>query len=240
MNGFIKIHRKMVDWGWYSDPITKVVFLHLLLTANYKESEYRGVKIAPGQAVIGINALSAKLGLTSQNVRTALSHLEASGEITKKSTNRFTVVTVANWAKYQLIDDELTNDQQTTNNRLTNDQQTTNKRLTTHEEYKNTRKKEYKNNISPLTPLTGELRQATERWLAYKKERGQTYQQVGLETLVKKIQKSADQYGDAAIINLIDESIASRYQGIIWDRLKNKKSLDDSYRMMQEWAYGEN
>ena len=244
MNGYIKIHRKMVDWGWYSDPVTKVVFLHLLLTANYKETEYRGVKISPGQAVVGINALAEKLGLTSQKVRTALSHLEASGEISRKSTNKFSVVTVVNWAKYQLVDDELTINQQTNNNQLTNKQQTTNKQLTTPKERKKERKKEYKNNIlSPLTPLTGcdeKLIEAVTRWLAYKRERGQTYKAVGLDTLLKKIKKSADQYGEAAVIDLIDECIANRYQGIIWDRIQKRHSLEDSYRMMEEWAYGEN
>lgn len=75
------------------------------------------------------------------------------------------------------------------------------------------------------------------RWLAYKRERGQTYKAVGLDTLLKKIKKSAEEYGEASVTDLIDECIANRYQGIIWDRLK-KPRLEDSYRMMEEWANG--
>lgn len=241
MSGYIKIHRKLIDWGWYSDPITKVVFLHLLLTANYKESEFKGQKIAPGQTVVGVKALAEKLGLTVQNVRTALSHLEASGEITRKSTNRFSVVTIANWGKYQLADDELTNNQQTTNNQPTNNQQSTNNQLTTLEERKKVRKEESKKEriITPLTPFTDcgeELQEAVKRWLAYKQERGQTYKQVGLDTLIKKIKKSAIQYGESVVADLIDECIANRYQGIIWERIQKRNSLEDSYRMMEEWA----
>ncbi|MFR5790585.1 MAG: hypothetical protein ACLUFA_09410 [[Clostridium] leptum] len=36
LNGFVKIHRKLVQWGWYTDNVVKGVFLHILLTANFK------------------------------------------------------------------------------------------------------------------------------------------------------------------------------------------------------------
>ena len=130
-NGFISLHRKMTEWGWYSDSATKAVFLHLLLTANWKPTEYKGHKVDVGQTIIGLSSLAKKLGLTIQNVRTALSHLEQTGEITKITTNRFTVVTIENWAKYQCPETEdnkqLTNNQQTTNKQLTNNQQHLNK-----------------------------------------------------------------------------------------------------------------
>lgn len=114
-----------MEWGWYKDSNTKAVFLHLLLTASFKESDFLGHTIMPGQSVIGLNALSDKLGLSVQQVRTALKKLEKTGEIIKKTTNKFTVVTVANWELYQL-DDEIDNKQ------VTNEQQTSNKRATTY------------------------------------------------------------------------------------------------------------
>ena len=123
---YIKLHRKFREWGWYSDPITKAVFLEILLTANWKDGEYLGRKVKAGQAVVGINSLANTLGLTVQNVRTALKHLESTGEITRESTNKFTVVTIVNWGVYQSRDDNLTNDQQTTNNQLTSNSQSTN------------------------------------------------------------------------------------------------------------------
>lgn len=246
MNGFIKIHRKVIDWGWYSDPITKAVFLHLLLTANFKDTEYRGVKIGTGQTVIGLKALADRLGLTTRNVRTALAHLEATGEITKISTNKFTVVTITNWAKYQLCDEQPTNNRQTTDKQLTNNRQTTDKQLTTPEEGKNEKNekndKNEKNVESPLTPLSGELRAAAERWLAYKQERGQKYKPAGLNGLVKKMQTEATKYGDHVVAELIDECIANMYQGIIWDRLGRRlpatkaEKLESGYDMLEEWA----
>lgn len=140
MNGFIKLHRKLTEWEWYDDPNVKAVFLHLLLTANWKEGSYHGYPLNPGDTVIGYNTLAKKLGMSMQSVRTALNKLERTGEISKKSTNKFTVVTVENWASYQLENEEVTNEQQTTNKQTTNEQQTTNNTLRKKEI------KEFKNN----------------------------------------------------------------------------------------------
>lgn len=124
LNGYIKLHRKMVEWGWYSDSVVKDVFLHLLMTATYKDKEYLGHKLHSGQAVVGRKKLAKELGFSEQQIRTALKKLESTGEISIKSTNRFTIVTVENWASYQL-EGELSN-QQSTNNQPTDNQQITN------------------------------------------------------------------------------------------------------------------
>ena len=134
-NGWVKLSRSMVNWGWYDDPNTKIVFLHLLLTANWKESEYHGYKIEAGQVVFGTLALAKRLNLTRQQVRTALSHLQETKEITIKSTNRFSVATIENWAKYQVCEEEVTN-------KTTNEQPTSNQQVTTSKEDKNIRNKE--------------------------------------------------------------------------------------------------
>jgi len=48
MEGFIKIHRKLLEWEWYDDNNVKVLFLHLLLKANYKDKKYRGETLKAG------------------------------------------------------------------------------------------------------------------------------------------------------------------------------------------------
>lgn len=121
---FIKLNRSILKWGWYDDPITKAVFLHLLLNANWKESEYRGKKIGIGEVVYGRKKFAKELGLSEQNVRTAIKHLSETGEIsTSKVTNKFTVIKIEKWTIYQ-GDSEKANQQ--TNQRLTNNQPTTN------------------------------------------------------------------------------------------------------------------
>lgn len=120
-NGFIKMHRKMVDWDWYKDPNTFRVFVHLLLSASYKETEFRGHKIKPGQVVCGRKQLAEELGVGEQTIRTALNHLISTNEITIKPTNKFSIITIKKWGKYQGVESE-TNQQtnQQSNQRLTN------------------------------------------------------------------------------------------------------------------------
>lgn len=84
---------------------------------------------------------------------------------------------------------------------------------------------------TPLYPPEGEtpdafagfsptLKAAVKRWLAYKQERRQGYKPQGLAALLKKSRETAAKYGDAAVCEVIDASIANGYQGITWDRLK--------------------
>lgn len=130
--GYIKLHRKMLEWEWYDDANTKVVFLHLLFTANWCEREWRGIAIKPGQLITGRKRLAEELGLSERAVRTALEKLSKTGEISLATTNRWTLVTIEKWSQYQLGDDG--SDQQATNKmkrkRPTSDQQTANKRTT--------------------------------------------------------------------------------------------------------------
>lgn len=123
---WIKLHTKFTEWEWYTDPVTKVVFLHLLLKANWKPTRWKGIEVGVGQLVIGRKALAEELRLSEQNVRTALDHLKATGEITIKPTNRYSLVTIENWAKYQGCGEEVTNNQPTTNQQIPNNQPTTN------------------------------------------------------------------------------------------------------------------
>lgn len=133
--GFIKIDRGILKWGWYDDPATKSVFLHLLLNANYEDGEYRGEKILAGQVVFGRKKYAEALGLSEQNVRTAIEHLHKTGEIsTSKVTNKFTIINIEKWTDYQVKEDKAN---QQTNQRLTNDQPTTNQRLTTSKKERN-------------------------------------------------------------------------------------------------------
>jgi hypothetical protein len=77
-------------------------------------------------------------------------------------------------------------------------------------------------------------------WLKYKKERRFTYKESGLRTLVKTIKIKADEYGEQAVIAIIDESIGNGYQGITWDRIKKvqppkpRQSASDQFDRLME------
>ena len=68
-----------------------------------------------------------------------------------------------------------------------------------------------------LAMFTGELRQAVKEWLAYKTEKRQGYKPTGRKTLITQIRNQADLHGDSAVSDVIRQSMASNYQGIVWE-----------------------
>lgn len=101
MSDYIKLNRKIFDWGWYSDIKTCRLFIHLLLKANWKDGEFQGKQIERGSLVSSVSRLAEETNMTVREVRTALSHLEKTGEVTSRATNRYTVYSVKNYDKYQ-------------------------------------------------------------------------------------------------------------------------------------------
>ena len=134
MNGYIFLHRSLLDWDWYSDGNTKDVFIHLLLKANFKPGNWKGITIARGQLVTSLPSLSAELGISIQSIRTAIKHLKSTGEVTDVSTGNARLVTVVNYDKYQSLDDELTD---VSTGILTSDQQAANRQLTGNQQQRN-------------------------------------------------------------------------------------------------------
>lgn len=59
-------------------------------------------------------------------------------------------------------------------------------------------------------------------WITYKMERKEPYKEQGMKSLLRQIENNQMQYGEKAICDLIDESMANGWKGIIFDRLKQK------------------
>ena len=119
MSGYISLHRKLLDWEWYNDNNTKVLFIHCLLKANWEDKNWQGILIKRGSFITSIETLSNELNLTFQNIRTSLSKLEKTNEIVKISTNKNTLLTLVKYDEYQNTEVKVTNEQQTTNKQLT-------------------------------------------------------------------------------------------------------------------------
>lgn len=101
MDDYIKISRKILEWEWYTDTNTKVLFLHILLRANWKPGRFQGVEVPRGSFVASQQNLALETGLTVKNVRTALKHLENTGEVAVNRHPKFSVITIKNYDKYQ-------------------------------------------------------------------------------------------------------------------------------------------
>ena len=121
MEGWIKLYRKFLNWEWYKDNNVKVVFIHLLLTANHKDKKWKGKIIKRGQKLTSINHLAQETNLTVQQIRTALNKLKSTSEITTNTTSKYTLITVEKYNDYQ-IEEFINNNQNNnqSNSRATN------------------------------------------------------------------------------------------------------------------------
>jgi hypothetical protein len=88
MSGWIKTYRKMLAWEWFTDSNVVHVFLYLLLQANREAGKWKGIDVRCGQLITSANKIACDTGLTRQKVRTAISKLKTTNEITIKSTNK--------------------------------------------------------------------------------------------------------------------------------------------------------
>ena len=118
-NGWIKLHRQILEWEWYEDINCFRLFTHLLLKANHKEKRYKGIVVKAGQIVTSRDLLAQETGLSSQQVRTALTKLKSTNEITSVTSSQGTIIEVVNYEKYQLSTNEITEEQPTSNQRVT-------------------------------------------------------------------------------------------------------------------------
>jgi len=143
MDGWVKLHRKMIEWEWYQNENTKSVFIHLLLMANHKPGKWKGIDVQRGQLITGRQKLAHQLGTTEQRIRTAFSNLQNTNEITIKPTNRFSLITICNYEEYQVCISESNqpSNQQTTSH-PTNKQPTDNHKQEEKKEKKVRIKKE--------------------------------------------------------------------------------------------------
>ena len=145
MGNFIKIDRKILKWEWWNDTNTFRLFFYMLVSAYWKDGNYKGVEIKRGSFPSSISELSRETNLSAMEIRTALKHLQSTGEVTtnqqatnkqdntnltsnltSKKTNKFTVFTVVNYDLYQ-SDNKQDNTNLTSN--LTENQQANNTQL---------------------------------------------------------------------------------------------------------------
>lgn len=160
---FIKINRSILDWEWYQDINTKCLFLHLLLKANWKDARWQGHEIKRGSLVTSLQTLASETGLTVNKVRTALEHLQKTGEITSKTTNKFTLITIEKYGVFQdLQSNESQAKPQTNHNQITNKSQTNHNQITTIEEekeYKENKEEKEREEEIPTSPFDSEWKE---------------------------------------------------------------------------------
>ena len=103
MDGWIKLHRKILEWEWYTDNPTKILFIHLLLTCSNQSRVWKGIELKAGEIITSISKLKNETCLTTKQLRRSLKKLEKTLEMGKQTTNKYTKITLLNYADYNSL-----------------------------------------------------------------------------------------------------------------------------------------
>lgn len=103
--GYVLTWRKTLDSGWLRNHKLWAFWSYCLLKATHREFDaivgLQVVHLLPGQFIFGRKVASKETGLTEQEIRTVIAFLIKAGNLTIKTTNKFSIITIVNWHIYQ-------------------------------------------------------------------------------------------------------------------------------------------
>jgi hypothetical protein len=251
MSGWIQIHRKIRDWEWYDDANTMRVFIHCLVSANWRAKIWRGLEIERGSFFSSYEKIGEELKLSKQQVRTSLKKLKSTQEITLKATHNGLLVTVSNYASYNNVNgDEQHAKTHARNTVVTPKQHSVNTLVTPtkqeeKEEQEKQREKKNKNGVFDFSfppEMPEQMKSALIRWQAHRREIKKPITATGWAALIADCLKCPATMEDA-----ISKSILSGWQGLFPDPSKSTesesakskpKTLPANWREIGQLRYG--
>ena len=99
--GFIVIDRCVEDWQWWGISSAMTLWFYILVKANWKEGFFLGQNVPRGAFCTSIRTISEETDLSESTIKRWLKKFESAGQITVKGTNKYSVISVINYAKYQ-------------------------------------------------------------------------------------------------------------------------------------------
>lgn len=232
---WLKLHRKSLDSRVFSDADLWRLWCWCLMKANWKSGWFSGVEVPRGSFSTGRESAAEQLEVSPSKFRRGLKKLEQFGCISTRSTNRFTVISIVNYDKYQFED--RAPDQPPTNHRPSTDQQATNKRPSTDHNRRRLRREEGKEREEGGAPAVSSIdalievlpksidrpavREALERWNAIVHEKtGRPYSAIQLETELASL-LSAGANAEKVAADITFSIVASREYGRLLDSANN-------------------
>jgi len=228
--GYIIIWRKIMESSFYTNPNACRLAIHCLLRANHKDQKIifnrEEVLVKRGTFITGLDSLQNETGLTFQNLRTSIKVLENVGFITRKVTNRFSVISVCKYGDYQNKDLYAN---KPPNNQVTIKQQSANNQLTTDKNVKNDKNVKK----TPIVSLSVEKHPYLKDndftslwtdWLVIRKEKKAANTERALSIALKKLHG----YPINTAMTMLEKSIVSSWKDVFeLNQQDTKKSRED-------------
>lgn len=236
MDGFIKLHRKILenpivckDADYFS------VWLYLLLNATHKEypSLFKGEKVIlqPGQLITGRYVIAKQFNISDSKVKRILIDFESDRQIDRQRSNQNSLITILNWSLYQQRDRQ--DDQLLTDNCPTSDRP-----VTTNKNVKNV-KNEITKEIKPLKdknivffPTDEVLNQAFIDFTEFRKKKKSPMTEKAIDLMIKKLASLTSSNDEK--IEILNQSIMSGWTGVFPLNKSNQKP--DFKQVIKEWG----
>ena len=120
MEGWIKLHRKLLSSKIFSSEKILKIWIWCLLKASSQEYEtivgMTNVKLEKGQFIFGRKNAAEELKMNENTIYKYMKVLEKEGNINIKSNNKYSIVTIEKWGQYQ-FNEEINNSK--SNNKIT-------------------------------------------------------------------------------------------------------------------------
>src|SRR5690606_24965461 len=105
-SGYIRLHRRMLEWEWFTDSAVMHVFVYLLLSARWKDGKWKGIDVPAGSTITSYGTIAASCGLTEKQARRAMDALKSADVIRVTRAGKGQLVTLAKWEEYQEINND--------------------------------------------------------------------------------------------------------------------------------------
>jgi len=155
--GYIKLYRNLLENPVTSKPEMAWLWCVLLLSANHKDVKRiwngKSIIIKAGQMITGRKQLSRLTGLSESFIYRALKYFESEQQIEQQKNNKFTLITILNWDKYQ--GNGTTNEQQI-EQQMNNQRTTSEQPVNTNKNDKNVKNDKNKEYTAPDVYKTSE------------------------------------------------------------------------------------
>lgn len=150
--GWIKLHRRILDNPISRKPNYSWLWIILLLKANHETTSFiwnnKKQDCKRGQLLTGRKQLSNESGISEGTIETILNYLETQQQIQQQKTSKFRLITILNYEEYQGDKQQF---QQQTDNKLTTKKQQTD--TNNNDKNVNNEKKDIAEASSALKPI---------------------------------------------------------------------------------------
>ena len=122
------LYRSILNWEWFKDQNVLQFYIYCLIKANETDVLHKGIEVKRGSFIATLKDISEDTGLSVQQTRTCIERLKSTQNVTSKTTNKFTILTVCKYDDYNnALKKNNTNINTKSNKQITNKNEKINK-----------------------------------------------------------------------------------------------------------------